>query len=230
MRLLIPLRPASDRSPTARGDGRGEESNVELFPSQFSLSIYSSLQISVPLPCRRFCFFTDLNRRRWEGGVGEKGKRAALCQPHVASSATQKMSRYPSSVLHSVLSAIVGGEKSRISGLNHFCGETLSGHEGDNGDPSTRARSLPVVTSGGSSLMQQLRDPRLHLPFLSPDQTSQRWQCDSLRLQSHEGSPPVSGDHRQQFFKNTIKASVVLSSAIPREREGGKNLHWLVSN
>lgn len=34
-----PLRNCSDRSPTAWGDGRGEDSNVEPFPSQFSLSV-----------------------------------------------------------------------------------------------------------------------------------------------------------------------------------------------
>lgn len=33
-------------------------------------------------------------------------------------------------------------------------------------------RSIPDVTSGGGSLMQQLLDPRLHLPFLSLDHTS----------------------------------------------------------
>ena len=86
--------------------------------SFLTLSVYSSLQLSVPLPFRRFCFFTDFNRRRWEGGVGEKGKRVRpLWQPHVASSATQKLSKDPSSVLLSVLSAIVGRRKPVISAL-----------------------------------------------------------------------------------------------------------------
>lgn len=38
----------NDRSPTAWGDGRGEDSNVELFPSRSSLSVYSSADISPP--------------------------------------------------------------------------------------------------------------------------------------------------------------------------------------
>lgn len=71
----------------------------------------------------------------------KKGKRAALCQPHVAFSATQKPSQDPSSVVHSVLPAIVGGEILYFRSAALRWRVSVSGHGNGECDPKNQARS-----------------------------------------------------------------------------------------
>lgn len=87
------------------------------------LGLFLSADISPP-PLSEILFLHRFEQEEVGRWSRRKGKRAALCQPHVASSATQKLSQDPSSVVRSVLSAIVGG-KSCISGLKRSSKESV---------------------------------------------------------------------------------------------------------
>lgn len=85
------LREGSDRSPTARGTVGDTTAMLDWLTD---LPPGSLCRYRPPSPVGD-CFLADLNRR-WEGGVGKQGKRAALWQPHVASSVSQERPRKPS--------------------------------------------------------------------------------------------------------------------------------------
>lgn len=91
--------------PHRLGDGRGEDSNVELFPSQFSLSVYSSLQISVSPPPLSESLFLQI----WTGGGGkvESAKKRQACGPLTTScSLFCDTKTVPRSVLRAALSLV----------------------------------------------------------------------------------------------------------------------------
>lgn len=114
LRLLLPLRKACDRSPTARGTVGEQTAASDRLPLS-PLGLLLSAEISPP-PLAEVWFLHRFEQEEVGRWSRRKGKRAALCQPHVASSATQKLSPGPSSAVRPVLSAIVGG-KSRVSAL-----------------------------------------------------------------------------------------------------------------
>lgn len=81
--------------------------------------------------------------------------------------------------------------------------------------------SIPDLTSGGGSLMQQLLDPRLHLPFLSLDHTS-RWLLYGSKNQKRKSNgmlrPPAAVSKYNYSVSGTLKWSAYRN-----------HLHWLNS-
>lgn len=141
MRLLLPLRNASDGSPTARGTVGERTAMLNSFPSRFSLSVYSPLvslaDISPPSPVG------DLFLHRFEQeevvvvvvGRWSRQKRRA-CGPLTTScSLFCDTETVPRSVLRAAPRPVRHSRRRNplILGLNGSSGERPPGHDDDTG-------------------------------------------------------------------------------------------------